>query len=161
MLLCGGPLAEIQDVIDSTEAHLQETIGVCNICAVGDRFAVLPCELGAVDFRVRSQRENPRIIWVNDLGEARKAATQLTSPAPANMDSAIDDQPALNRQVSLEEALKSDVTRLQLELSLLATRVTGAERALEAIYQSRTWQTLAAMGRFLQNVGRALGRRAR
>jgi hypothetical protein len=160
-VIVGHSLTEIRDVLDSSEARLQETVGVCNICSVGDRFAVVPCELGAVDFRVRRQRENPRIKWVNNLGEARKAATQFSSPAPANMDSRIDEQPALNRQVSLEEALKSDVTRLQLELSLLVTRVTTAERGLEAIYQSRTWRMLAAIGGFLQSTGKALGRRAR
>ena len=160
-VIVGRTLTEIQDVVDSSEARLQETVGGCNICAVGVRFAVVPFELGSVDFRVRRQRENPRIIWVSNLGEARKAATQFSSPAPANVDSGVDEQPVLNRHVSLEEALKSDVTRLQLELSLLVTRLTTAEQGLAAIYESRTWRMVTAIGGFLQSVGRALRRRAR
>ena len=103
----------------------------------------------------------PRIIWVNNWSEARKAAAQFMSPVLANLNSDVNERPALNRQVSLEEALKSDVTRLQSDLSLLATRVTSAEEDLAAIYQSRTWRMLAAVGGFLQNAGRVLGRRAR
>jgi hypothetical protein len=159
-VIVGRSLTEIQGAVDSGEARLQDTVGGCNICAVGDRFAVVPCELGEVDFRVRRQRENPRIIWVNNWSEARKAAAQL-SPVLANSNSDVDERPVLNRQVSLEEALKSDVTRLQSDLSLLATRVTSAEGDLAAIYQSRTWRILAAVGGFLQNAGRVLGRRAR
>ena len=160
-VIVGRSLTEIQGAVDSGEARLQDTVGVCNICAVGDRFAVVPRELGEVDFHVRRQRENPRIIWVNNWSEARKAAVQFTSPVLANLNSDVDERPALNRQVSLEEALKSDVTRLQSDLSLLATRVTSAEEDLAAIYQSRTWRMLAAVGGFLQNAGRVLGRRAR
>jgi hypothetical protein len=149
-VIVGRSLTEIQGAVDSGEARLQGTVGGCNICAVGD-----------VDFHVRRQRENPRIIWVNNWSEARKAAVQFTSPVLANLNSDVNERPALNRQVSLEEALKSDVTRLQSDLSLLATRVTSAEEDLAAIYQSRTWRMLAAVGGFLQNAGRVLGRRAR
>src|SRR5207245_608232 len=120
------------------------------------RFAVVPYELGAVDFRIRRQRENPRIIWVSNLGEARKAATQISTPAPASVDSGIDQQPALNRLVSLEMELKSDITRLQWELALLFRRVTTAERGLTAIYQSRTWRMLVRAGGLLLNATKFL-----
>jgi hypothetical protein len=107
---------------------------------------VVPHELNTVDLRVRGQRENPRIIWVNDLGAARKAAAQM-SPS------------AVNRQVSLERALQVDITQLQLELSRLIERVATAERNLAAIYQSRTWRLFVAIGNVLQRVGKALGGR--
>jgi hypothetical protein len=157
----GRSLTEIQVEVDSCEARLQETVGACNICRVGDRFAVVPCELGAVDFRIRRQRENPRIIWVNDLGEARKAAAKLRPPTPAKVGSGAGQRPVVNQQVSLERALQVDITRLQLDLSLLIERVAAAERRLLAIYQSRTWQLLVKIGGVLQSVGKALGRRPR
>jgi hypothetical protein len=142
----GRSLAEFQTEVDSSQVRVLETVGVCNICEVGNRFAVVPHELNTVDLRVRGQRENPRIIWVNDLGEARKAAAQM-SPS------------AVNRQVSLERALQVDITQLQLELSRLIERVATAERNLAAIYQSRTWRLFVAIGNVLQRVGKALGGR--
>ncbi len=120
----------------------------------------MPRELREVDFRVRRQRENPHILWVNDLGEARKAAAQLTPSMPANVVPHANQHPALNRQVPLEKALQVDVTRLfNWVFSLLVARVATTERNVAAIYQSRTWRLFVTIGEALQNFGKALGRR--
>ena len=158
-VIVGRSFTEIQAEVDFGEVRLLETVGACNICQAGKRFAVVPRELREVDFRVRRQRENPHILWVNDLGEARKAAAQLTPSGPVNVVPHTNQRSVVNRQVSLEKALQVDVTRLQLDLSLLVARVATTERNVAAIYQSRTWRLFVTIGEALQNFGKALGRR--
>jgi hypothetical protein len=69
---------EIRLLIDEAEgAKCLETVGVCNVCSVGHRFAVVPVDLGIVDFRIPSHRGNPRIVWMDDLGKAREAAKEI------------------------------------------------------------------------------------
>src|SRR4029077_13095200 len=76
--------AERQDAIKAFDARFLEAVGTCNICAVGKHFAVVPHRLGAVDFQLRSQRENPGIVWLTSLTEARQVANRMSPPAPRN-----------------------------------------------------------------------------
>lgn len=136
----GDSFTAVRETLDSFEVGYVETVGSCNICAVGKRFAVVPHELGAIDFRVRTHRENPRIVWAETSGEARKLAAEIRA--------------ATGRPGSAPPAEQSELKQLKEELVRLDRRMAGAESAVADIYQSRTWQTLVRVGGILQGAAR-------
>ncbi len=141
-IIRGDSFEEIRETLDANEARLVESIGTCNICTVGPRFAVVPQELGAIDFRIRRQRENPGIRWAGSLREARKKASEIVDsverakPLPTNGGAPGVTQP-------------SELVRLQEEIAEIQRWITGLESAVTGLYQSRTWRTLIRVGGIL------------
>ena len=140
----GDSFTEIRDIIDgfgdplAFQAELLEKLGTCNICAVGKRFAVVPIELGIVDFTVAQDRESPRIAWEGNLVEAFRTARRMNGLPPEGTASASE-----------------------LELASLQERIADLELRLSGVEQSRTWRTLTKLGRFFTAVGSMLGGRKR
>ena len=140
-VITGRSFTEIRETLDTTEARFLETVGLCNICAVGKRFAVVPPGLGTVDFRIRSQRESPQILWTESLLEARQKAQECTAVAGSAA-----------APVSRREPL--GVANWKEELAGIESRMASLEAAVDSIYDSRTWRTLVRAGGLLQKVAR-------
>jgi hypothetical protein len=100
-LFSGRTFQEVYDAIDAVDARLLETVGTYNICQMGQRFAVVPHELGGIDFRIRSQRENPGITWSASFAEARRIANRGDLSAPQRAEGQIHQAPAPNHPASL------------------------------------------------------------
>lgn len=160
-VISGRSFTEICETLDESEANFVESIGVCNICRVGRRFAVVPQEIGAVDFRIRSHRERPAIKWADSLGEAHeiarqfKPATTAAAATPATV-TAVTGGAAAVAAPAREASAPGD---RELELVWLKQRYAGMEKrlaALEAgvngIYQSRTWRALTGFGSIFQKI---------
>jgi hypothetical protein len=136
-VIAGGSFAEIRDTLDSLEARLAETVGACNICELGGRFAVVPHELGLIDFRLRSHRENPRIAWFDNLDEARGKADEVTL-AQAKRD---HRAPAVH-----PSGLVANLQPTAWDMADLERRIGAVETHIAGIYKSRTWRALTALG---------------
>jgi hypothetical protein len=155
----GCSFAAIHDFVDSGQTRFLETVRSFNICGVGNRFAVVPHEVGPVDFQVKRYRENPGIKWTETLREARLAAVEMSKPTSSKTGSVVDEAPAVAQQISaLTDLYIGEVTRLQWNLTQLERRMFSAERGLTAIYHSHTWRTLVAVGGFFQATAKMLRR---
>lgn len=83
LVIKGSSFADISKVIDEADGvRLLETIGSSNICSLGERYAVVPLELGIIDFHIPSHHGNPRITWTNSLEDARGIASKAAILAP-------------------------------------------------------------------------------
>jgi hypothetical protein len=83
-VICAQSFSEIRAILDEYNTRFIETVGSHNICAVGSRFTVIPHELGPVDFQLKTDRENSRIVWEDSLREARRTAAHLNQTAEAH-----------------------------------------------------------------------------
>jgi hypothetical protein len=142
----GESFNELRENIDAFDVRLIETVGACNICAVDKRFAVAPLALGHIDFRLRSHRENPRIVWVSSLGEARNIANLASAPAAVVVE--VKPEPA-------DSAPASDTVRVAQRMSELEHHIAMMQRDLEGIYNSRTWRALTKVGGVFQKIMRS------
>jgi hypothetical protein len=139
---------EIREALDACEARFLETVGLCNICAVGKRFAVVPQGLGTVDFRIRSQREDPGILWTESLIEARRKAQECTAVAPHR------ERPLAGTAAPASRRELFGAAHWKEELANLERRTASLEAAVAGIYDSRTWRTLVRAGGLLQKAAR-------
>jgi hypothetical protein len=139
----GESFNQIREIIDSFDARLIETLGVCNICAVGKRIAVAPLALGHIDFRLQTDRENPHIVWVSTIGEARQIARLASAPTYAVR--AATPQTAAPAPVE-------DTTHVEQRVSDLERHIVQVEHGLAGIYNSRTWRALTKMGGVFQKI---------
>ncbi len=140
----GRSFAEVCDQVDAFESRLMETIDCCRIWAVGKRFAVVPHQLEPVDFRVPSRRENPGIVWTVSLGEAHKAAHQMSTVA------ALAKPVPAEAPAPVTADLASDLTRATSDITNLERRITAVEVDVSGIYRSRTWRALTSLAGLLQ-----------
>lgn len=152
-LLKGSTFEEVRDAIDSLDARLVEVIGSSNICEVGNRFAVIPQRLGNIDFRLRSQRQNPGIVWLDSLADARKAAQEMPPEALANSIPAAENG---SNHAPLPPLSGSDWSRASWELSKLERRLATLEMSVSGIYSSRIWKTLVRAGGAVDSAARML-----
>ena len=128
-----------------------ETVGAANICRVGREFAVVPHELGAIDFRIRSHRGAPGITWTSGLSEARESAQKMRpAPSPTGPICPAQALPANGYPdpVGLEFILTP-----QQRFTALERRLTSVESGLEGIHQSLTWRALTSVGGLLLKAG--------
>jgi hypothetical protein len=149
-LVKGQTFADICEAIEAFEPRLLEEVDACNICQVGKRFAVVPHALGAVNFHVRSQRENPRIVWLASLAEARQIAKRLSGPAPGSVVLQTDVTPPLKQPAPPDTSRGLGVTPLSGEVAKLERRIAAMEASVSDIYSSRTWRALTRVGGLLQ-----------
>jgi hypothetical protein len=162
-IIRGHSFGEIREVLENYDTHLVQTIGLCNICSVGKRFAVVPHEIGAVDFRDPFSRDDSHVIWAETLDAARRIATDLVpAPQPSELErSSSETVPAPVASVGVMPATRVDVqteiTQLRWAIAALEQRLTAGEEGLVAIHQSRTWQWLITIGGFLESAGKVLG----
>ena len=142
-VVTGETFEEVRTIIDTFEARLIETFGVCNICEVDKRYAVAPLALGHIDFRIKSHRENPHIVWVSSLGEARKLASLVTAPAAAA-------QAVPERLVPVIAEPSAELMEVARRVNEIENQLTAMERSVNGIYNSRTWRALTKAGGFFQ-----------
>lgn len=152
-LVKGSTFEEVREAIDSLDARLLESVGGCNICEVGKRFAVIPQNLGNVDFRLRSQRENPRIVWVSSLQEARKTAERMDQEAGRDSASTVENASGC---AGLPFLSVSEMSRVSWEVSKLERRLATLEVSVSGIYSSRTWKALTRAGGAVDSAARIL-----
>ena len=155
-LVTGRTYADVRDAIDAFDARFLEAVGTCNICEVGKRFVVIPHELGAIDFQVRSQRQNPAIVWLDSLAEARQTASRMDLSAPQSAERQTDRTPSSNYIASPERMPGSDLTRLTGELAKLERRIAAVELDVSSIHSSRTWRALTRVGGIIQSAANRL-----
>src|SRR5206468_433119 len=141
---------EIRKELDSCEAQLIESLSNLNICAVGDRYAIVPHALGPVDFRVRTQRNDHRIVWTDSLEDARDKAlamsrTRHAQPSPV---AATPSAPAEPDQARDSESLSS----FTLQVVQINQRLSRLETDVANIYRSRIWRTLVKIGAVINAV---------
>lgn len=147
---------EIRQILEEADTvKCVETVGICNICSLGRRFAVVPLALGVLDFHVPSHRGNPQIVWVDDLEEARKVARSLEPPnesAAARVDPGQlvhDIVLPLEKQIAeLQERLggfesnlidlHESVLQRETRLTEMDFRIAGAESGLQDAQHSVT-----------------------
>ena len=153
-LATGHTFAEVLRAIDAFDAGFVEEVGSCNVVAVGKRFAVVPHELGNIDFQVRSQREDPAIAWLDTLAEARQTANRL-SVAPRNAEGEADQTPAFNSP-PMEPLPRSVVPRSTWDVSKLERRIAALELSVSGIHSSRTWRALIRVGGLLDGAAKTL-----
>ena len=155
-IIRGASFSEIRSELDSCEAHLIESRSNLNICAVGERYAIVPRSLGPVDFRVRKQRDDGRIAWADSLTEARSKAETLSSrgqalprraPAESKSPAVLDDSQAMPQPDS--------ISSLTLQVARLKQRLSQVEEAVANIYGSRIWRTLVRIGGIINAVFRS------
>ncbi len=130
-IIRGASFSQIRSELDSCEAHLIESRSNLNICAVGERYAIVPRSLGPVDFRVRKQRDDGRIAWADSLTEARSKAETLSSrgqalprraPAESKSPAVLDDSRAMPQPDS--------ISSLTLQVAQLKQRLRGRSKHL-------------------------------
>ncbi len=95
----------------------------------------------APTFRVRTHRQNPRIVWAESLNEARQTTDLVAALALAR---------AHPEGAPLRTELESDLTWVTEEMANLGSRIAVVESGVAGIYQSRTGQTLVRVGGILQ-----------
>jgi hypothetical protein len=146
----GRSFTEIREKLDRCEARLVELTVNSNICAVGERFAVVPHSLGPVDFRIRRERENPQILWANTLTEARaKGLTVGSHPAQLEADGRVKPMAATDSQPQpvAERLPQADsIAALNQQITYLSQRLAQLEGNVRNIYNSRIWKTLVKIG---------------
>jgi hypothetical protein len=153
-LVTGLTFAEILRAIDAFDAGFVEEVGTCNVVAVGKRFAVVPHELGNIDFQIRSQREDPAIAWLDTLSEARQTANRL-SMTPRYAASKADPEPP-SQPPPVEMLPRSGFARPTWDVSRLERRIAALELSVSGIHSSRTWRALIRVGGVLQSVSNTL-----
>jgi len=145
-VITGETFEKIRNELDCSEARLVETVPNVNICAVGERYALVPHTLGPVDFRIRKQREKPQIVWADSLVEARNLAVMLGNT---------QSEPQLAPVQPRHQAVAPDVAKngageataaLLSRMDELNARVFQVETDVANIYHSRIWQTLVRIG---------------
>jgi hypothetical protein len=151
----GGSFQELRELIDTFETHFLEEVGACNICRVGERFAVVPHVLGPVNFLHRADRENPLVVWAETLSAARRAADEMAvagataMAGPARREKAPSSETfratdpksnlapfgeaiqALQRSMSSSDANWGEIANIK-------NRVTELESALAGMYRLRS-----------------------
>jgi len=147
-IIKGSSFTEIRETLDACEARFLETAGLCNICAVGKRFAVVPQGLGTVDFRIRTQRETPGILWTESLIEARQKAQECTAITSRR------ERPAASSAAPASRREPFEAAHWKEELANLERRTARLEVAVARIYDSRTWRTLVRAGGLLLKAAR-------
>lgn len=124
-IIQGRSFDEIRQILEEADTvKCVETVGVCNICSLGRRFAVVPLALGVLDFHIRSHRDNPQIVWVDDLEEARNVARTIDPP----------NQSAAS--VGPAHALRDLILPLEKQIAELQERLGGFESNLIGVNQS-------------------------
>lgn len=150
-VIAGRSFAEVRDSLDSMEARLVESVGLCNICELGGRFAVVTHDLGPIDFRLRSHREHQRIAWKENLADARATALELTEAArrrgrqPRDGAGAEWRAPRPGGLIAHRQSWPGNLADVERRLGDLEAQISG-------IYRSRTWRALTWMGGLLQKL---------
>ena len=139
----GASFNEIRDIIDKYDARYIETAGSCNIYAVAKRFAVVPHVVGNGDFRLRSYRENPGIVWLESFGAARKIAELMNIPVPVAGEHA-------GKQ--LQQIVAQDLAAVTVRVEELQKRLGDVEQGVAGIYNSRTWTAITKVAGFIQRL---------
>jgi hypothetical protein len=136
----GASFSEICSELDNWEARLIESVSNFNICAIGERYAIVPQTMGAIDFRVRKQRDDDRILWTDSLADARHLVSTLAKPmeeSPIELKADLSIAPAVT-------ARSESILLLQVEQ--LNRRVAQLETGVANIYGSRIWRVLVKIG---------------
>jgi hypothetical protein len=141
----GHSFNEICELLDACDVEFLEMAGGSNICQAGRRYAVVPQELGPVDFRIRAHRENPRIVWAEDLNGAREAARKLGLARHRRGDLWANGIPARNDGHGLPADLDFRLPPQQ-RMTVLERRLGAVESGLREIHQSLTWRVLTSVG---------------
>jgi hypothetical protein len=149
-VITGASFSAIVADLDRFEARLIESLDGCNICAVGKRVAVVPHDAGAIDFRLPRHRENPRIIWVDTLAEAREKVTRIAATR-VGVVAVATPAPAASHRTDVRQS-SVELLRRGDPLHELMRRLDSLERSVVELHQSRIWRTLTAIGRVLEPV---------
>jgi hypothetical protein len=146
--IVGKSFNDILEELDLSEARLVELGSNVNICAVGERFAVVPHSLGPIDFRIRKQRENPQILWMDTLAEARSKALSLNA-----YDHRVRHELAAAAKPSPKEVHESEqLVSLTQQITFLTQRLAQVEADVRSIYSSRIWKTLVKIGGIIDRI---------
>ena len=137
----GRSFNEIRHELDSNDPRLIESVSHANICAIGERYVVVPHSLGSVDLRFRKQREDPRILWIDTLPEARTKAATIAKDTTELKSTATDSVPVGSNGISASRS--STNSMLADQIAQLNERVSAMETAVHGIYKSSFWQIYA------------------
>jgi hypothetical protein len=151
-VIAGKSFGEIRTELDSCEARLIESVRNANICAVGERFAIVPHTLGPVDFRIRRQRADTRILWEDTLAEARHKALTLTDATPEPPRAIAEAGVSAVRSVAPAVVQSDSFTSLAQDVVEIKHHLARLEADVVKIYRSRIWRTLVKIGGMLDTL---------
>ncbi|PYS00936.1 MAG: hypothetical protein DMG12_16430 [Acidobacteria bacterium] len=143
-VITGKSFSEIQTELDGCEAQLIETVSNANICAVGNRYAIVPHSLGRVDFRIRKQRNV--VFWADTLAQARQKAVMVASAGHEPRSTNIERKAAGAGDEAHDAPQPVSISALSQQIAQLNQRLYRLEADVASIYHSRIWRTLVRIG---------------